>query len=112
MIISDVSAPVNRFQDDSRDGRLPKESGAIAPLIEQLIHRPKRFTRSDTGGRKEAITWKAVPQAECDKLRPIDRINMREPASSEGHDLVVDKSTKILRPGRTERPPQAEGLPH
>ena len=112
LIVPHLGAVLNRVQHQLSDLRLAEKHRPAAGLIEQSVHRNKRFAGSQICGRKGAIGRKAAAQSEGDEQRLADHVQMRKSTFAENHALVVRGAREHSQSRRPERPPQATSLPH
>jgi hypothetical protein len=69
LIVSESDAMVDRSQDESRNGRLSHQSGAVSGLIQQTVHRHERVTGGEIRGRKRPVPCERAVQSESDEKR-------------------------------------------
>ena len=75
-VVPNGHSPLDRSQDQLRNGRLSEKGGSAASVIEQAVHRDEGFAGGRIRGRKGALCRKTVVQAEGDEQRPADDIQI------------------------------------
>jgi hypothetical protein len=88
-VVPQIYSKVNRIEHGFSDHRLFKEGRPGAGLIQNSIHRDKRFSRGHAIGGERSVGWQAVEQAKCNEQRLADRVQMRQ-ASARHAGLVRD----------------------